>query len=493
MRSTLSGFAFFFIFVSLFSVPATNAQQGPINDLLVTQADIPTEQTEVVLSDEASENEAGEETASDPNQLSASAEWVRAVFPIWLHDTHFLLADYQWICCFFLVLLGVFADVCIRTALRWTCRVVFKQRPPEELPEAEQQERKRLWKPIGLLAQAGVWYWGTSLIGLPEAILVILLVGLKFYTVVAAVWTSFRFVDIVTRFLQRKAQGTDTKFDDLLIPLFRKGLKIFAVCVGMILFADIFSLDVTALVGGLGIGTAALAFASQDMLSNVFGSVTVLADRPFEIGDWIVTDGVEGTVESVGMRSTRVRTFYNSVLTLPNSRLTTAVVDNMGRRRFRRVRMTIGLQYDSTPDQIDAFCEGARELLLRHPYTRKDYYQVYFNDFSSSSLDVLLYAFFDCPDWSVELRERHRLLLDIMRLASAIGVQFAFPTQTLHMFNEENNIDYSSHEHEQPKDYGRQLAADIAGPLLIGEDRPGPVVFPGAAEMGDGDEDGGEG
>ena len=93
MRSTLSGFAFVFIFVSLISVPATNAQQGPINDLLVTQADIPTEQTEVVLSDEASENEAGEEGTSDPNQLSASAEWVRAVFPIWLPDTHLLWAD----------------------------------------------------------------------------------------------------------------------------------------------------------------------------------------------------------------------------------------------------------------------------------------------------------------------------------------------------------------------------------------------------------------
>ncbi len=493
MRSILSGFAFIFIFATLFSVPATNAQQDPINDLLATQADVPTEQSEITSSDEASGGDAQDAGESDQDQLSASAEWVRAVFPIWLHDSHFLLADYQWICCFFLVLLGVLADVCIKAALRWTCRVVLKQRPLEELSQAEQQERKRLWKPIGLLTQGGVWYWGTSLIGLPNAILVILLVGLKFYTVVAAVWTSFRFVDIVTRFMQRKALGTDTKFDDLLIPLFRKGLKIFAVCVGMILFADIFSLDVTALVGGLGIGTAALAFASQDMLSNVFGSVTVLADRPFEIGDWIVTDGVEGTVESVGMRSTRVRTFYNSVLTLPNSRLTTAVVDNMGSRQFRRVRMNIGLQYDSTPDQIDAFCEGARELLRRHPYTRKDYYQVYLNDFSSSSLDVLLYAFFDCPDWSIELRERHRLLLDIMRLAAAVGVQFAFPTQTLHMFKEENNIDYRSHEYPQPEDHGRELAADIAGPLLVGEARPGPVVFPGASEMGDGDDDGGEG
>ena len=145
---------------------------------------------------------------------------------------------------------------------------------------------------------------------------------------------------------------------------------------------------------------------------------------------------VEGSVETVGIRSTRIRTFYNSEIIVPNSMLTTAVGDNMGRRHYRRIKTMLGVQYDTTPDQIDAFCEGVRELIHRHPHTRKDYFHVYLNQFSASSLDILLYCFLECPDWGVELRERHRLFADILRLADGLGVQFAFPTRTLHIFQE---------------------------------------------------------
>jgi MscS family membrane protein len=225
--------------------------------------------------------------------------------------------------------------------------------------------------------------------------------------------------------------------------------------------------------GGLGLGGAALALASKDTVSNFFGSVTVLFDRPFEVGDWIITEGAEGTVEAVGFRSTRIRTFYNSLITLPNSLLTTSVVDNMGRRRFRRIKTTIGVQYDTTPEQLDAFCEGIRELIRRHPYTRKDYYHVYFNDFGTSSLDIMLYCFVACPDWAVELRERHRLLADIMRLANKLNVNFAFPTRTVHLFSET-----ASEERlhlEQPTEAGQKMASEIVGRLP--DQIPGPVKF----------------
>ena len=250
-----------------------------------------------------------------------------------------------------------------------------------------------------------------------------------------------------------------------------------------------FQLDVTALIGGLGIGGAALAFASQDTLSNLFGSLTVLADRPFEIGDWIVSDGVEGTVENVGMRSTRVRTFYNSVVVLPNSRLTTAIVDNMGKREFRRFTTKVGVQYDTTPEQLDAFCEAIREVIRRHPYTRKDYFQVYVNDLSASSIDILLYMFFECNDWPTELRERHRLLTDIMRVAQILGIQFAFPTQTLHLFREENTTDYTTLRFDDPHDYGMDAASAVTGHLTK-EDFPPVEVVTGGKRLGAAEADG---
>ena len=266
-----------------------------------------------------------------------------------------------------------------------------------------------------------------------------------------------------------------------------RSLKTFAVCVGIVVFAETFGFQIGALLGGMGIGGVALAFAAKDTVANVFGSITVLADRPFEIGDWIVSDKVEGSVETVGIRSTRVRTFYNSLVTVPNHILTTAVLDNMGKRRYRRIKTYLGLQYDTPTGRIDAFCEGIRELLRRHPYTRKDYYHVYLNRFSDSSLDVLLYCFLECPDWSVELRERHRLFIDIINLAKRLNVSFAFPTQTLHMLQEEQPPAPRDMETE-PLVAGRRLAAEIAGPLLPPNQRPGGVDFVGPIDIGS-DED----
>ena len=158
-------------------------------------------------------------------------------------------------------------------------------------------------------------------------------------------------------------------------------------------------------------------------------------DKPFQLGDWIQVEGVDGSVESVGFRSTRVRTFYESVITVPNRTFISAKIDNYGARRYRRIKTTLGLTYDTPPDKVEAFCEGVRELILRHPYTRKDSFHVYLNDFGASSLDVMLYCFVRAPDWATELRERHRLLGDALRLADELGVSFAFPTRTVHLVN----------------------------------------------------------
>ena len=143
----------------------------------------------------------------------------------------------------------------------------------------------------------------------------------------------------------------------------------------------------------------------------------------------------------------------------------------------------LSLQYDTRPEQIDAFCEGIRELIRRHPYTRKDYYHVYFNAFSGSSLDILLYCFIECPDWSVELREKHRLYVDIVRLAETLGVSFAFPTRTLHMHSE--SPPGAAPEITDAETFGRQHAAQIAGPRLSPSERPGAVLFEGSTSVED--------
>ncbi len=406
------------------------------------------------------------------------ADRLQSWFPESLHGTTFLLKNYQWICLLILIFIGFVADVVSRFLLHRLAATWFRVFRSNDQYDAQHG----VFRPMGLLVQALVWYVGTTLIGLPDSMLWILLLGLKFFTVVAAVWSAYRVIDLVALELSEKARRTSTKFDDLLIPLVSRSLKVMALVVGTLACAEAFNLPITGLLGGLGIGGAALALASKDTISNLFGSFTVLVDRPFEMGDWIVTGDVEGTVETVGFRSTRIRTFYNSLITLPNSLLTTAVVDNMGRRRYRRMKQMISLQYDTTPEQVEAFCEGVRELLRRHPYTRKDYYHVYLNEFSASSIDVLLYVFFECPDWNIELRERHRLMVDIMRLAQQLGCSFAFPTRTLHVHNEADS-DATPQSLDDPLYNGQAAAAQIAGPYQSPEDRPGGVRFTGPTKI----------
>jgi MscS family membrane protein len=420
-----------------------------------------------------------ETTARDAAPAAVDrASSLRDLFPARFHGTTFLLADYQWIALAILFVLGLVADVVTQSVLRHLTSAWFRF----ARSDGERRLERSVWRPVGLLAQALVWYQGIPYIGLPGPVLGLALVALKFFAVVAAVWTGSRLIDLLASYLTDKAQLTATRFDDLLVPLISKSLKVLAAVIGVLICAEAFRLPIAGLLGGLGLGGAALALASKDTIANLFGSLTVLVDRPFEIGDWVSTSGVEGSVEAVGFRSTRIRTPQDSLITLPNSLLTTAVVDNVGRRRYRRLQTTLGLEYGTRPEQIEAFCEGVRELIRRHPYTRKDNYQVYLNDFGDSALNILVTCFLECPDGATELRERERLLMGIVRLADALGCAFAFPTRTLHLF-QETPSDKPPEKLSAPERAGQKLAAEIAGPLLSTADRPGPVQFSGPTDI----------
>ena len=250
---------------------------------------------------------------------------------------------------------------------------------------------------------------------------------------VAIILVTYRAVDIFVHALTRRASETETKLDDSLVPLLRTSMRLFVTVVGILFVLQNLNVNVSSLVAGLGLGGLAIALAAQDTVRNVLGGVTIFADKPFEVGDWVVIEGVEGTVETVGFRSTRVRTFYNSLVSVPNGNLMDAGIDNMGQRRWRRYKTTLGVGYHTTTDQMQAFVEGIRAIIQASPGMRQDYYMVEFHGFGATSLDVLVYCFIDAADWNEELRTRHVLNLDIMRLAESIQVDFAFPTQTLHI------------------------------------------------------------
>ncbi|MEO9869477.1 mechanosensitive ion channel family protein [Ekhidna sp.] len=245
----------------------------------------------------------------------------------------------------------------------------------------------------------------------------------------------YRMVTIVSIFLLRMAQRTESTLDDQLVPLLRKTLKTFVLIIGTLLILDNLDIPILPLLTGLSIGGLAFALAAQDTIKNFFGSVMIFIDKPFQVGDWITSDNVDGTVEEVGFRSSRIRTFRNSLIYVPNSKLADNTIDNHGLRNYRRFFTHISITYDTPPEMIEVFVKGLRQIVDDHPHTWKENYHVYFNEMSSSSLNIMFYIFFSVPTWGEELKCRHEVLMSIMKLGQELGINFAFPTQTLHIEN----------------------------------------------------------
>lgn len=247
------------------------------------------------------------------------------------------------------------------------------------------------------------------------------------------IWMFYNLSEVLSRYLGYFASKTGTELDDQLIPIIRKTLRFFVVVIGVIAILQNNGYNVASLIAGLGIGGLAVALAAQETLANFFGSVTIITDRPYKIGDWIVVNDIEGTVEDIGFRSTRIRTFHDSLVSVPNSLVAKTDVENYGLRRYRRLKTILNLTYSTTPEQMEAFTEGIKAIIKSNKHFRQDNYHVYFNSYGAHSLDVLVYVFFDVPDWSSELQQKHNFFLEVLKLAEDIGVEFAFPTQTLHM------------------------------------------------------------
>ena len=243
----------------------------------------------------------------------------------------------------------------------------------------------------------------------------------------------YKLVDVFGLYLESLAGKNETSIDNNVIPIIRKVLKVFVIVVGGLFILQNLDVNITALLAGLSIGGLALALAAQDTLKNLFGSIMIFIDKPFSVGHWITSGDIDGTVEEVGFRSTRVRSFRNSLYYVPNGKLADATIDNHGLRQFRRFFMHIAITYDTPPDLIEVFVQGLRKIVEKHPNTRKDFYIIEFNEMGDFSLKIMFYIFFAVPTWPEELRARHEILIEVVRLAEKLGVRFAFPTSTMHM------------------------------------------------------------
>ncbi|NOY26190.1 MAG: mechanosensitive ion channel family protein [Oligoflexia bacterium] len=288
--------------------------------------------------------------------------------------------------------------------------------------------------PLTWVTTGAVFMWGIPDLQLSVRQSQVLLLFARLVLAFAIVVVAVRVVDIVADIWAEKAKKTDSKFDDQVVPLLRRIAKVVISAVAILVVIENMGVDVAGLIAGLGIGGLAFALAAKDTLENVFGSIVIFLDRPFQVGDWVVIDGsTEGVVEEVGFRTTRIRTFYNSLLSVPNGKVAMAHVDNMGLRKVRRLKMDLGLTYDTPRAKVEAFVQQVRDFMKADPVVWDGTLEIHFNSFGDSSLNVMIYAFLDVPDWSQELQNRHRIMLEWMRISEDLGISFAFPSQSLYV------------------------------------------------------------
>ena len=290
---------------------------------------------------------------------------------------------------------------------------------------------KKLTRPVVLLLL--IWFIKTVLPSLTLDLDVnkFLFLALNIMITVFWIYVFLKLVQVAMSIFETFAQTTHNKLDDQLGPILNNFFKGIVVFLGILKLLTLFGVDPVTVFAGASIGGIALALASQDTVKNFIGTIMIFVDKPFHIGDWIEAGEVVGTVETVGFRSTTVRAADTSVYQIPNSALSEMVVNNKGLRAYRRYQTNLGVRYDTPPQLIEAFVKGVRKIIELHPVTRKDAYNVEFSGFGDSALLIMLNVYFTELDWNVEQASKHSLHMAILKLAAALGVEFAFPSTTV--------------------------------------------------------------
>ncbi|MFT4569821.1 MAG: MscS family membrane protein [Hyphomicrobiaceae bacterium] len=301
---------------------------------------------------------------------------------------------------------------------------------------------KALQTPLELLVVVwGIWAAARVLmLPLDDAGLVANLYEARNIAVIGLIgWGALKSVAVAETVLRQQANTSESLFDIGLVPVVVAAARILISLIFATIIAGTLGYSVTGLVASLGLGGAALALASRDAVANLFGFFMILLDRPFKVGDWIKGDGFEGMVEEIGFRSTRIRTFGKTVENIPNNVMANAYVENMDRRKdpglnVRRVSMTVGVTYATTPEQMETIIAALRKMLADDPdVDSRMTTLVYFTEFGASSLDIFFYYFTCQADWAFYLDVRQRVNLSIMRILREHGLEIAFPSRSVYL------------------------------------------------------------
>lgn len=278
-------------------------------------------------------------------------------------------------------------------------------------------------------------YFAAELLALPDAINTVVMDAITLASAFCVFWALFRAVEPVAVSLNRLVGRFGAGLGDDLRQFFIRGVKTLIVVIGGVIFLEGWGIDVSAFLGGLGLAGMAVALAAKDSVANIFGGLTIFADNLYKRGDWIETPHFEGTVEVVGLRATKVRTFAKALVTMPNAQIVDSPVINWSRMTHRRIKMVIGLEYRTTAKQMEAIVEKLRTFLKEdEDVAQTDVAQmVHLSDFGASSINIDLYYFTKTTDWVTWRDIRNRHIIAFKRIVEEEGAAFAFPSQSLYV------------------------------------------------------------
>lgn len=222
------------------------------------------------------------------------------------------------------------------------------------------------------------------------------------------------------------------EMNETLIAFFSKIARFIIIAIGIVIVFQEWDYDISGFVAGLGLGGLAFALAAQDALANIFGGMVLIMEKPFSVGDWIATPSVEGFVEEISFRSTRIRAFAQSQITVPNSTLANEPITNYTRMGKRRITFRLGVTYDTPREKLQQTVEAIRQMLVDHPEVHPETVHVYFEQFNDSSLDIFLYYFTEKTDWGEYLKIRQDTNFKIMAILEELGVEVAFPSRSIY-------------------------------------------------------------
>ncbi len=225
------------------------------------------------------------------------------------------------------------------------------------------------------------------------------------------------------------------EIDQILLPFLSKLIRFSIIVVTISIIAGEWNYNVGGLLAGLGLGGLAFALAAKDSLSNFFGGIVIITEKPFTIYDWIRTSSVEGVVEDISFRSTRVRTFSQALVTVPNATLANEAITNWSKMGKREISFNLGVMYSTPREKIETCIARIDSMLRNHEEIDQDLIMVRFSQFNDSSLDIFLYFFTKTTSWVEYLRVKENINLKIMEILEQENVSVAFPSRTIYMEN----------------------------------------------------------